>query len=167
MGVVFSCWRDRSSDEDEALLRHQHGYGSGYNDNDNEEYSSLQQEERERERKARIRDDQLRKIVANTNDKLIDISMIDNSGIVVQSGDLDIPKDTEDISDGNEDKSTTEAAPTTITQQTANSDFIALDTKTELSDEMKQYLRIFHKEICEELEEQLRITPPGDLTMAF
>ncbi|GMM53584.1 Meh1 protein [Maudiozyma humilis] len=88
MGAVLSCCQGRNSAEEESLLRSQQaGYGAnGVHDNDNAEYIE-QQKQQEAERIAQLRENELRNIVNNTNDKLIDISMISNSGIVVNGDD--------------------------------------------------------------------------------
>ncbi|KAK5959682.1 Meh1p PWA37_003045 [Arxiozyma heterogenica] len=99
MGVMFSspnnlcccgfAWGSSSSDPDEeALLRNQpYGYGTTSN-GANGPYDAVQEQLKEHERRLQARDQELRGIVASTNDKLIDISMISNSGIVVQKSDL-------------------------------------------------------------------------------
>lgn len=88
MGGVLSCFQSGSSEEEESLLRGQQaGYNTGVDDI-GDDYHALQQQKLEQERKAQARENELRDIVNNTNDKLIDISMISNSGIVVQSNDI-------------------------------------------------------------------------------
>lgn len=110
MGVIFSspnnlcccgfAWGSSSSDPDEeALLRNQsYGYGTT-NNGANGPYDAVQEQIREHERRLQARDQELRGIVTSTNDKLIDISMISNSGIVVQKSDLY----TEDMDEGDND----------------------------------------------------------------
>ena len=86
MGVIISCCRHGFSDEEESLLHsRQAGYGAN---RDNESQNSLQQQLREEERRLQARERELREVVNSTNDKLIDISMISNSGVVIQSNDL-------------------------------------------------------------------------------
>ena len=86
MGIIISCCRNGFSDEEESLLHsRQAGYGANQ---DNESQNSLQQQLREEERRLQARERELREVVNSTNDKLIDISMISNSGVVIQSNDL-------------------------------------------------------------------------------
>ncbi|SMN17740.1 similar to Saccharomyces cerevisiae YKR007W MEH1 Component of the EGO complex [Maudiozyma saulgeensis] len=89
MGSVLSCCNKGSSEEEDSLLRAQQaGYGSNINDGDTDSYTAEQQRLQDEERIAQTRENQLREIVNSTNDKMIDISMITNSGIVIQSNDL-------------------------------------------------------------------------------
>ncbi|CCE64181.1 hypothetical protein TPHA_0G03410 [Tetrapisispora phaffii CBS 4417] len=89
MGIIFSCCREDSSDEDEALLReHQSGYG-GVDESSEYEDRLSAKILKEQEQKLQQRNEELREIVENLNGKLIDISMVSNSDIVVQSSDLD------------------------------------------------------------------------------
>ena len=120
MGVTFSganslccCgfpWRSSFHDPDEeSLLRNQQeGYGSMKN-NANGSYDMVQEQMREHERRLQARDQELRGIVASTNDKLIDISMISNSGIVIQKSDLYTEDVDEEESDENSDSNTTDS----------------------------------------------------------
>ncbi|CAB4256400.1 similar to Saccharomyces cerevisiae YKR007W MEH1 Component of the EGO complex [Maudiozyma barnettii] len=88
MGSVLSCCNKGSSEEEDSLLRAQQaGYGSNINDGDADSYTAEQQRLQDEERVAQARENQLRDIVNATNDKMIDISMITNSGIVIQSND--------------------------------------------------------------------------------
>ncbi|SCV01356.1 LAME_0G15698g1_1 [Lachancea meyersii CBS 8951] len=84
MGAALSCCFSSGDSEGEPLIQDaQKGYGS-YNDDDDVMQRKLEEEEQ----KLLAREQELTEIVNNTNDKLIDISMMSNSGIVVQSHDL-------------------------------------------------------------------------------
>ncbi|SCU92160.1 LAFA_0F08416g1_1 [Lachancea sp. 'fantastica'] len=85
MGAVLSCCFGSGSSDGEPLLQDaQKGYGSfGQDDSD-----IMQRKLEEEEQKLLAREQELAEIVNSTNDKLIDISMMSNSGIVVQSHDL-------------------------------------------------------------------------------
>ncbi|CAR22564.1 Meh1p [Lachancea thermotolerans CBS 6340] len=86
MGVIISCcFRDRSSEDEPLIQDSQRGYGA----NANNDYDALQRKLEQEEQKLLVREQELTEIVNSTNDKLIDISMMSNSGIVVQSHDLD------------------------------------------------------------------------------
>lgn len=106
MGAVLSCCNKGNSEEEEALLRaHQAGYGSNPAENEEDSYMAEQQRLQEEEMVAQARENQLREIVNNTNDKMIDISMLTNSGIVIQGTDLmdsstHFPDDRSDTEDG-------------------------------------------------------------------
>ncbi|CEP60883.1 Meh1p LALA0_S02e01838g [Lachancea lanzarotensis] len=85
MGAVLSCCFGSGSSEGEPLLQDaQKGYGSYGPDDDD----LMQRKLEEEERKLLAREQELAEIVISTNDKLIDISMMSNSGIVIQSHDL-------------------------------------------------------------------------------
>ena len=89
MGAVLSCCNKGNSEEEEALLRAQQtGYGSNSADNMEDSYMAEQQRLQEEERVGQARENQFREIVNNTNDKMIDISMLTNSGIVLHGTDL-------------------------------------------------------------------------------
>lgn len=106
MGPVLSCCNRGSSEEEEALLRaRQAGYGSESAENEEDPHMAEQLRLQEEERIAQARENQLREIVNNTNDKMIDISMLTNSGIVIQGTDLidnstHFPEDRSDTEDG-------------------------------------------------------------------
>lgn len=160
MGVIASCCRDGDADENEALLAGQNGHGA----DNNEGYSTAQM--REDEERLRARENMLKEIVANTNDKLIDISMISNSGIVIEGTDSK-PSDGERLNgrssgpiaeDGNSLHSEEVQTPR------AESKFVALNTDTAMSDEMKKQLKLLHEAIFRTLDEQLTVEPTGKLT---
>lgn len=83
MGNILSCCFSHDSEESESLLADQNGYGSQREMDYNELEQQQQQWILDRER-------ELTQIVNNTNDKLIDIGMINNSGIVTVSSDMDL-----------------------------------------------------------------------------
>ncbi|CDO94513.1 unnamed protein product [Kluyveromyces dobzhanskii CBS 2104] len=82
MGNALSCCFRQDSDENDPLLQEQDRYGS---------QAQLDYNEMEQQQKERVleRERELTEIVNSTNDKLIDIGMISNSGIVASSHDLD------------------------------------------------------------------------------
>ncbi|SCU94816.1 LADA_0G11518g1_1 [Lachancea dasiensis] len=85
MGGVISCCVTGANSETDSLVQNaQKGYGS-YG---NEDYDAIKRKLEEEEQKILAREQELTEIVNNTNDKLIDISMMSNSGIVIQSHDL-------------------------------------------------------------------------------
>ncbi|QLQ78195.1 hypothetical protein HG537_0A04420 [Torulaspora globosa] len=162
MGLILSCCREGEIDENEALLAsQQNGYGA------HEDYNALQQQMKEHEERLRARENTLKEIVTNTNDKLIDISMISNSGIVIQGTDLKKPDPeygVEDISG-----STTRDNQENMPEQNGsnNSNFVALDTKTAMSNEMKENLKLLHETIFETLDNELRVEPRGKLVVTL
>ncbi|CAH02716.1 Meh1p [Kluyveromyces lactis] len=81
MGNVLSCCFRQDSDENDPLLQEQDRYGSQAQ----LDYNEMEQRQKER---VLARELELTEIVNNTNDKLIDIGMISNSGIVASSHDL-------------------------------------------------------------------------------
>lgn len=82
MGNILSCCFKADTEEADPLLQEQDGYGSqGQLD-----YNEMEQRQQERMLE---RERELTEIVNNTNDKLIDIGMISNSGIVATSRDFD------------------------------------------------------------------------------
>ncbi|CUS20599.1 LAQU0S01e10286g1_1 [Lachancea quebecensis] len=86
MGGIFSCcFRGRTLEDEPLMQDAQRGYGA----NANNDYDALQRKLEQEEQKLLVREQELTEIVNSTNDKLIDISMMSNSGIVVQSHDLD------------------------------------------------------------------------------
>lgn len=164
MGVIASCCRDSDADENEALLASQNGHGDH-----NDDYNAVQRQMKEQEEQLRARENMLKKIVANTNDKLIDISMISNSGIVIQGTDLKNPESSYEP----------EASHGSITDN-ANAEhdedghkihtrprFVTLETDTAISDEMKSKLKQLHETIFTTLDEQLRVEPTGKLTVTL
>lgn len=179
MGVAFSCCPLGSSSngsDEEALLRgQQDGYGSTHN-GENSEYDAVQEQMREHERRLQARDQELRGIVANTNDKLIDISMISNSGIVVQKNDLytedldedmvDIPNEEVEIegvvAQGPDGKTTASE----LKQNDISTHFTVL-TGEEITPAMNQQLRKLHDGIMSQLNQQMAIEAPQDLTLTF
>lgn len=84
MGTLFSCCSSVHEGERDPLFDSQLGYDSLRIANENK--LALEQELQQR---LLQRQQELTDIAKNTNDKLIDISMISNSGIVIQSHDLD------------------------------------------------------------------------------
>lgn len=179
MGVAFSCCPLGSSSngsDEEALLRgQQDGYGSTHN-GENSEYDAVQEQMREHERRLQARDQELRGIVANTNDKLIDISMISNSGIVVQKNDLYTEDLDEDIASLSNEEIETEGTsgqglegnPTAseLKQNDISTHFNVL-TGEEITPALKQQLRKLHDEIMSQLNQQMTIEAPQDLTLTF
>lgn len=166
MGIIASCCRSGDADENEALLaREQNGYGG----DNSEDYNAAQRQMREQEEQMRARENLLKEIVANTNDKLIDISMISNSGIVIQGTDLKNPESqfvrhpsTGSVSE-NGDGINNEEGPKSDTKKR----FVALDTETALSEDMKRQLKLLHETIFTTLDEQLRVEPTGKLTVTL
>lgn len=153
MGNICSCLLgagNGNSAEDEALLAaQQNNYGSQrehYNNIDEE--TLLQNKRREEEERLNRRIENLRQIVENTNDKLIDISMINNSGIV-QPG-YDGSK-----SDGESEATTKKKGP--------------LDIKESISFVLENIDRPVDDTLCEtiysEIQEQIKMDTPPSLTV--
>ncbi|CCK68343.1 Meh1p KNAG_0A06890 [Huiozyma naganishii CBS 8797] len=194
MGAVLSCcFKNRTgSPDEEALLRGgQNGYGAAGSTGPQDGYDSVQDQLREQELQMRQRDNELKDIVAQTNDKLIDISMVSNSGIVVQSGDLDQAEgsdslrggqnsnqnsiqDTTDRSGLEEPQDASSAAgngPFANPSSAGDKDsqdpkFTALDPST-ITKETRGHLEQLYDTMMAELEQQLQVQVPGELTMAF
>ncbi|EJS42921.1 meh1p [Saccharomyces arboricola H-6] len=184
MGIVFSCCKHHASEEDEALLREQQaGYGTQGNAND--EYDAEQVRLKEHEQKLLAREQELREIVANTNDKLIDISMINNSGIVIQGTDLQEALDKREREEGagagaredegitGEDNTSGRSASSSRSEEAATrrtvpktNTFTALTTpdSTKIS---KEQLKRLHSRILDEISSQSQVDKPGPLTVPF
>ncbi|SCU89565.1 LANO_0D05490g1_1 [Lachancea nothofagi CBS 11611] len=95
-GILSCCFGTRSSETEPLVQEAQKGYGSYGNEDD----EALQRKIEQEEQKLLAREQELTEIVNNTNDKLIDISMMSNSGIVVQSHDLGEAISSEKINGG-------------------------------------------------------------------
>lgn len=177
MGAVFSSCcpqfgHSSGESDEEALLRNQqNGYGSmnGGVNGDNTGYDAVQEQMREHERKLQARDRELRGIVAATNDKLIDISMISNSGIVVQKNDLY----TEDL-DEEENGVDSESGPNQQDRQDSSdnensgtSANLTLLADEEVPPKVQAQLAKLHKDILTQLDHQLTVESPKDLTLTF
>lgn len=167
MGALLSCLKDRTSDENEGLLANQQ---NGYGADTGEDVSALQRQMKEHEEQMFAREQLLKEIVANTNDKLIDISMISNSGIVVQGSDL--KPVSQEIEHEREHPLTAESenndsgAKNTL-EDNLGDQFVVLDTDTALSEETKKQLKSLHKRIFDNLENQLHVEAPGKLTVTL
>ncbi|QLL30629.1 hypothetical protein HG536_0A04460 [Torulaspora globosa] len=161
MGLILSCCREGELDENEALLAsQQNGYGA------HEDYNALQQQMKEHEERLRARENTLKEIVTNTNDKLIDISMISNSGIVIQGTDLKNPDpDALENASGSTTRDNQEHTPEQ--NRSSKSNFVPLDTKTAMSQEMKKHLKLLHQTIFETLDDELRVEPRGQLIVTL
>lgn len=182
MGIVLSCCRDHGREDNEALLREQQaGYGTQGNAND--EYDAEQVRLKEQERKLLAREQELRDIVANTNDKLIDISMINNSGIVIQGTDLQEALDKkeqeqgagareDDASAGEDDASgqsvSSSRSVDAASRRTApKSNTFTVLTSPDLAKISKEQLKKLHSRITSEIFSQSQVEKPGPLTVPF
>lgn len=175
MGIVLSCFKENNSGEYESLLGSQQNGGSnGVNDS----FDAAQEQAREHERKVKLRDQELKNIVLNTNDKLIDISMISNSGIVVQSCDVGDSMEMEGSSNINTVSSNTNANSTSENNIADSSATISRNKLafTELSpSEKKLYLTTtkrnqiskLYENISNDLNTRLQCNATGELTMSF
>lgn len=152
MGIIFSCCRNGDVDENEALLAAQQ---NGYGTENERDLNEVQRQLREQEERALAREAQLRDIVTNTNDKLIDISMISNSGIVVPGSDIK-SIDSENMGNGNGN----------VNDETIkrNGNWVKLDPKKHMSRGMKDELKTMHSIVFGQLEQELKLEPPGNLT---
>lgn len=160
MGLILSCCREGELDENEALLAsQQNGYGA------HEDYNALQQQMKEHEERLRARENMLKEIVTNTNDKLIDISMISNSGIVIQGTDLKNHDPEYALENASATRDNQEH--TLEQNKSSKSNFVALDTKTAMSNEMKKNLKLLHQTIFETLDDELRVEPRGKLVVTL
>lgn len=183
MGAVFSCCRHNATEEDEALLReHQAGYGTQGNAPD--EYDAEQMRLKEQEQKLLAREQELRDIVANTNDKLIDISMINNSGIVIQGTDLQEALERREQEEGegeNEGEGAREDGGNAGEENTSgrsvsssrSAEIAAPKSHTftvltsDLAKISKEQLKKLHSSISNEIFSQSQVDKPGPLTVPF
>ena len=125
----------------------------------------MQRQMKEHEERMLARDESLKEIVSNTNDKLIDISMINNSGIVIPGSDLKEFKRA--AGDAHQDDETYLEGSDMEHKKSSNYTYVALDPKKDLSSEMKKQLRDLHRTIFEGLEEQLRIEASSSLVVSL
>ncbi|AMD21816.1 HFL040Wp [Eremothecium sinecaudum] len=130
MGILFSCFSDEYEGEQDPLLENQLGYNSIRSTI--EDRHALEQE---LQQQLLQREQELTEIVNNTNDKLIDISMISNSGIVVQSQDLE-EQDSKNTVDGR---------------------FNTLDS-SKVPHELRKKVGKLHKDLFQELDKELIVT---------
>ncbi|SCU97718.1 LAMI_0F11100g1_1 [Lachancea mirantina] len=154
MGVILSCCFNRGNNaENESLLQNgQNGYGSGaLND-----YDAAQRQLEEEEQKMIAREQELTQIVNNTNDKLIDISMMSNSGIVVQRHDLsDLSNTTEHSS---EENASTDKKKAVLLQ--------SVDPAVIDASQRERCKQLFN-EFFDSLQEQLQVKPAGKLIVSL
>lgn len=187
MGNLSSCCRHGTHDDEESLLR---GRPNGIL-NTNETYDAIQQQMLEQQKKIQQRESELRDIVFSTNDKLIDISMISNSGIVIQSGDfysednddedentMNIEHDS-DAETNNEDNNELNNNNNNNTDRNEESGHFKNKNKTNIEStltivndkkippELQQQIRQLHKNILQDINEQITIKAPQKLTMEF
>ncbi|KAL3228968.1 Protein MEH1 [Nakaseomyces bracarensis] len=168
MGVILSCCRERE-DEDEPLLSQQQGYGTENRDLD--EQSEVQRQKREEEMRVLAREQQLRDIVSDTNDKLIDISMINNSGIVAHGRDISdangatngttTKEGANGVEESNEDVS---AEP--VSAESHVSEPCTVLTKSDSKYSLKE-LKAAHKLLFDQLQTELEVKPTGDLVVSL
>lgn len=154
MGIIFSCCRNSDIDENEALLAAQQ---NGYGTNNEQDYNEVQRQLKEQEERALAREAQLREIVTNTNDKLIDISMISNSGIVIPGSDIK-SMNTENMQRSTELGNDNEAN---------KRNWIKLDSRKHMSRDVKKHLKTMHGIVFGQLEQELKLEPPGNLTVTL
>ncbi|AET40520.1 Meh1p Ecym_6128 [Eremothecium cymbalariae DBVPG len=139
MGIIFSCCSDDGDGEQDPLLDNQLGYGS--QGSTNEDHHVLEQE---LQQKLLQRERELTVIVNNTNDKLIDISMMSNSGIVVQSHDL------EDLE----------------SEDPSRSNFVTMDS-IRIPKEVRSKVGQLHQDLFHGLETQLKVNTNGPLVVTL
>lgn len=163
MGLILSCCREGEVDENEALLASQQ---NGYGGHGNEDNNALQLQMKEHEERLRARENTLKEIVTNTNDKLIDISMISNSGIVIQGTDLN-NQEPEYAQEAANELATGDNREDISKPSKPTSDFHVLDPATAMSDEMKKNLKLLHETIFETLDEELTVEPKGRLVVTL
>lgn len=157
MGIVLSCCKQDGISEGEPLLQDsQKGYGS----NANNDYDALQRKIEQEEQKLLAREQELTEIVNNTNDKLIDISMISNSGIVVQSHDLDdAQSEAPDEEEEEEGHGRVKAASGTAKLERASTE--------KLQPALREAIKRLYAQFFEGLEEQLTLDKGDDLIVAL
>ncbi|CCD27388.1 Meh1p NDAI_0K01970 [Naumovozyma dairenensis CBS 421] len=176
MGVIFSCCNVHSGDdeEQESLLRSQHENNNN-GDPNSDSYDALLQRQLElQEQKRLTREKQLRDIVTDTNDKLIDISMVSNSGIVIQSDDNDIFRKaaledsaiTANTTVSNEDITNNTQKDNNVTSL-KKSKYTVLNPDEHLTDKDKERLQSTLRNVLKEIEEQVHIEVPGKLTVTI
>ncbi|QLG72672.1 hypothetical protein HG535_0D03800 [Zygotorulaspora mrakii] len=163
MGIVLSCCQDNDSEENEALLA---GQQNGFGDDSAEDYNARQLQTKLHEEQMRARDEALKEIVSNTNDKLIDISMISNSGIVIQGTDL--KKGQGEMECISQERPRSDADELILEGVgTGAMKYTVLDAEKVLSAEMRQQLKALHNAIFESLDEQLQEEIPSDLVVSL
>lgn len=182
MGAVFSCCKHHAGEENEALLREQQaGYGSQGNANDG--YDAEQMRLKEHEQKLLAREQELRDIVANTNDKLIDISMINNSGIVIQGTDLQEALDKRQQEEGGDSREyersaagdnvsgssvpSSRSAEGATRQTPPKANTFTVLASADLAKISKEQLKKLHSSIVKEILSQSQVNKPGPLTVPF
>lgn len=163
MGVILSCCRERD-DEDEPLLSQQQGYGT--EPNAMEEQSDMQRQKREEEMRLLAREQQLRDIVSDTNDKLIDISMINNSGIVAHGRDIGNSKNNKPSDNSNDENNTEQATNPVNSEPQPSEPCTALDAKSSSKYSLQQ-LKKAHSLLFDELQADLEVKTTGDLVVSL
>ncbi|BAO39916.1 hypothetical protein KLMA_30621 [Kluyveromyces marxianus] len=140
MGNVLSCCFGHDEESD-PLLQEQSGYGSqaqlDFNEMEQRQKESIRQRERE-----------LTEIVNSTNDKLIDIGMISNSGIVASSHDLDSGSINGPISQSQSRNNNISSANPPLTPASTS----------KITNEVKCSLKQFHEKYFETLKKNFTIT---------
>ncbi|CCC67049.1 hypothetical protein NCAS_0A04910 [Naumovozyma castellii] len=174
MGAILSCCKGHTDEEDPLLRNPQDRYGGTMNGDDPQMTDGYSEALRlKQEEKKAARDKELKQIVTDTNDKLIDISMINNSGIVLESNDSDwfkkaVIADEGEATDNQLQQSTTEQATTdTILSQEIGSTYKALDPEEHLTAADKQRLQTTLRAVIKEIEDQVHIDVPGELTVTI
>ncbi|CDF89982.1 ZYBA0S05-06172g1_1 [Zygosaccharomyces bailii CLIB 213] len=156
MGAILSCCNIGDVDENEALLG---GQQNGYGVDNEQDDSEMKRQMKEQEERALAREAHLKEIVSNTNDKLIDISMISNSGIVVQGSDI------KSMNSGIQDSTISQEGETPY--RTGNRKWIPLDTKKYMPQKVRRELKNIHKIVFSQLDKELKLEPPGKLTVTL
>lgn len=160
MGILLSCCKEREPEEEPLIASNQRGYG-GEGAGNFEEYSDLQRLKQEEENKLMAREQQLRDIVSDTNDKLIDISMISNSGIVTHGRDVSTANN--DTSEGNISEQEAQRSSQIDAKSTA-AVYTPLDANSASRYTVTQ-LRSAHSVLFDQLQSELEVRPTGDLVV--
>ncbi|KAH3899794.1 uncharacterized protein SCODWIG_03236 [Saccharomycodes ludwigii] len=137
MGIIFSCCLKNHEDNDD---HHQENDALLYNNNDgNNGYDSMKRELEIEEQKMLARENELTDIVNNTNDKLIDISVMNNNG-TNNNGNNNLHDDV-DTTNSNHATSSVTAISSPSGFVKVNHKFNILDTNSSLTSLEKEKLK--------------------------
>lgn len=159
MGQLCSCFKEEDTNAEDSLLRSvQQGYGTNTG---NESLDGVEDNIAYLEQKEQERIQELNSIVNETNDKLIDVSMISNSGIVALGH--DIRREHDDIK---ENDSRSEVQKNKYDKNRTKTVKYCPVPKEEAKVTLNQLNR-YHDALFTELYDQMKIKETGDLTMTL
>lgn len=164
MGAVFSCITNccgsENSTENDPLLQNQQ---EGYRTNDGGDYDVMQRQLQIEEQKLMQRERELTDIVNNTNDKLIDISMMSNSGIVMKGHDIEAYLTSDD---GDNAESGEEGALKLQRSSIQVQKFTPLNAQ-DITSHQRQIAKKLYADLFKRLDEQLRVDMPDQLIVTL